>query len=109
MPLPTLASDKHSVAQAPRDTPPSGAALGSAVRRLRTAKRASIETLAFDAGLHPTSVQKIERAERHPTWATLCRLAAALGLTVSALAAAAESEACRQSCSATAGETPVAR
>ncbi len=100
MPLPTLTSDKHRVAHRAggraRDTPPVGpssAALGRAVRRLRQAKRASIELLAFSAGLHPTSVQKIERAERKPTWDTLCRLAAALELSVSALVEEAESEA----------------
>jgi ribosome-binding protein aMBF1 (putative translation factor) len=71
---------------------PTGAALGRAVRRLRQAKRASIERLAFSVGLHPTSVYKIEHAERQPRWPTLCDLAAALGLSVSALIEEAESE-----------------
>jgi transcriptional regulator with XRE-family HTH domain len=72
--------------------PPSAAALGGAVRRLRRAKRTSIEALALRVGLHPTSVDKIERAQRQPIWPTLCELAAALELEVSALVEAAERE-----------------
>jgi transcriptional regulator with XRE-family HTH domain len=77
-------------------TPPDSGALGSSVRRLRRARGASIEQLALSVGLHPTSVQKIERAERQPTWPTLCDLAAALGVRVSVLIAEAENGGMRQ-------------
>lgn len=69
---------------------PSGAALGSAVRRLRQTRGASIEELAFAVGLHPTSVYKIERAQRQPIWPTVCHLARALGVSVSRLVEEAE-------------------
>ncbi|MHB8241726.1 MAG: helix-turn-helix domain-containing protein [Solirubrobacteraceae bacterium] len=70
--------------------PPSADALGHAVRRLRQTKGATIETLALSVGLHPTSLAKIEHAQRQPTWATLCDLAAALSLTTSTLIKEAE-------------------
>ncbi len=73
--------------------PPSADALGGAVRRLRRGQGASIEAIALSVGLHPTSVHKIERAERRSTWTTLCDLAAALGVSVSALVETAEREA----------------
>jgi transcriptional regulator with XRE-family HTH domain len=83
-------TDSAQHAEANVLAPPSGVALGHAVRRLRQAKGASIESLALSVGLHPTSVAKVEHAQRQPTWATLCDLAAALGLTVSALIEEAE-------------------
>lgn len=71
---------------------PSNAQLGRATRRLREARRLSLEELAGDAGMHPTYLSAIERGLRNPTWAKLCGLAAALGITVSQLATAAEAE-----------------
>ncbi|HLM87140.1 MAG TPA: helix-turn-helix transcriptional regulator [Solirubrobacteraceae bacterium] len=73
--------------------PPNATAFGGAVRRLRRARAESIETLAFTVGLHPTSVSKIERAGCRPRWSTVCDLAAALGLEVSALIEEAETQA----------------
>lgn len=70
-----------------------GADLGRAVRRLRKARGLKIEVLAFAAEMHPTYLSGIERGLRNPTWAKLCGLADALGVSVSTLAAEAEEEA----------------
>jgi transcriptional regulator with XRE-family HTH domain len=67
--------------------------LGHAVRRLRQARRMSIEGLAGLAEIHPTYVSSIERGISNPTWDKLCGLADALDITISALAKVAEAEA----------------
>ena len=72
---------------------PTHAQLGRAVRRLRLARRLSIEALAGDALMHPTYLSAIERGHRNPTWAKLCGLAKALDITVHALVRVAEAEA----------------
>jgi transcriptional regulator with XRE-family HTH domain len=71
----------------------SGADLGQAVRRLRHAHDLTIEDLAHAAGMHPTYLSGIERGVRNPTWCKLSRLADALDVSVSTLAAEAEQEA----------------
>jgi transcriptional regulator with XRE-family HTH domain len=73
--------------------PPTNVQLGRAIRRLRVARRLSIESLAGDSQMHPTYLSAIERGHRNPTWTKLCHLAAALNIEVSALARAAEAEA----------------
>lgn len=72
---------------------PSNAQLGGGVRRLRLARRLSIEALAGEAGMHPTYLSSIERGLRNPTWDKVCGLAKAFGITVSQLARIAEAEA----------------
>jgi transcriptional regulator with XRE-family HTH domain len=72
--------------------PPTNAQLGCAIRRLRQARRLSIEALAFAADLHPTYLGTIERGLSNPTWTKLCGLADALDITISALACVAEAE-----------------
>jgi transcriptional regulator with XRE-family HTH domain len=72
---------------------PSNAHLGHGVRRLRIARRLSIEALAADADMHPTYLSTIERGLSNPTWTKVCNLAEALDITVSALARVAEAEA----------------
>lgn len=72
---------------------PTNAQLGQGVRRLRLARRLSIETLAGDAGMHPTYLSAIERGVRNPTWTKLCQLAEALDITITTLARVAEAEA----------------
>ena len=72
---------------------PTHAQLGRAIRRLRLARRLSIESLAGDAYMHPTYLSAIERGNRNPTWTKLCGLASALDITISALVRAAEVEA----------------
>ena len=74
------------------NTYPTHAQLGRAIRRLRLARRLSIESLAGDALMHPTYLSAIERGHRNPTWTKLCGLAEALDIEVSALARAAEAE-----------------
>jgi transcriptional regulator with XRE-family HTH domain len=72
---------------------PTNADLGCAVRRLRRARRISIETLAFDADIHPTYLSGIERGVRNPTWDKLTALAHALDIPMSALVQGAELQA----------------
>ncbi len=74
---------------------PTNAQLGRAIRRLRLARRLSIESLAGDALMHPTYLSAIERGHRNPTWTKLCGLAEALDITVYALVRVAEAEALR--------------
>jgi ribosome-binding protein aMBF1 (putative translation factor) len=71
-------------------TPPTNRDLGRAVRRLREARALSLETLAGEAGMHPTYLFAIERGLRNPTWARLCGLARVLNIKIAALALAAE-------------------
>jgi transcriptional regulator with XRE-family HTH domain len=70
----------------------SNADLGCAVRRLRRARRVTIETLAFAAEMHPTYLSAIERGERNPSWEKITSLARALNLPVSQLAREVEDE-----------------
>lgn len=72
---------------------PTYAQLGRAVRRLRHARRLSIESLAAQAGIHPTYLSAIERGLRNPTWTKVCNLAQALDITLHQLLYAAEAEA----------------
>lgn len=72
---------------------PSCADLGAALRRLRRARKRTIEEVAFAAGIHPTYLSGIERSTRNPTWEKLCGLATALDMTIAKLAQHAEAEA----------------
>jgi len=74
-------------------TRPGGDDLGRAVRRLRRARRLTIEALAHKADMHPTYLSGIERGVRNPSWAKTCALADALGMPVVVLARNAEVEA----------------
>lgn len=67
--------------------------LGRVLRRLRRARRLSIEDLAQRADLHPTYISSIERGERNPSCGKLSDLALALGVPLSALIQDAEQEA----------------
>lgn len=59
--------------------------LGQQLRRLREGSGKSQDALANDSGLHRTYVGVVERGERNPTFVTLSRYAAGLGLTVADL------------------------
>ena len=72
---------------------PTNADLGVALRRLRRDRKHTIEEVAFAAEIHPTYLSGIERGVRNPTWAKLCALATALGVSIAAVAQCAESEA----------------
>jgi transcriptional regulator with XRE-family HTH domain len=71
----------------PRDPQP---ALGAAIRKLRQQRKLSQEDLAHDAGLTTSALSSIERGKSNPTWATVRRIAAALGVSMSKLAQLAE-------------------
>jgi transcriptional regulator with XRE-family HTH domain len=60
------------------------------VRELRQRRGLSQEALAQASELHPTYLSGIERGQRNPTWNTLGRLCAALGVTLAELAALSE-------------------
>jgi transcriptional regulator with XRE-family HTH domain len=72
---------------------PTNADLGRTIRRLRKARRLSIEALAFMADMHPTYLSGIERGRRNPTWRKLCGVAEALEMPMSAMTGHAEREA----------------
>lgn len=65
-------------------------ALGRAVRELRTARSMTQRQLAEAADTNETWISHIESGRTNPAWGTVARLAAALGVDVSELAARAE-------------------
>lgn len=72
---------------------PSNADLGRAIRRLRRARRLTIEDLAHVADMHPTYLSGIERGIRNPTWSKLTALAEALEVPISSVVHEAATEA----------------
>ncbi len=70
--------------------PPTPAHLGSAIRRLRTERELTIESLASTAGIHWTYLTGIERGQRNPTWKIIASIADGLDVKVSELARQAE-------------------
>jgi transcriptional regulator with XRE-family HTH domain len=69
---------------------PEHAALGEAVRTLRSKSGLSQEQLAEGAGTDLTQVGGIERGVRNPSYTTLLRLAGALGTSVGKLTSLAD-------------------
>jgi transcriptional regulator with XRE-family HTH domain len=69
---------------------PAHAALGDAIRQLRTEAGMSQEELAEAAGTDLTQVGGIERGVRNPSYTTLLRLADALKTSVGELASLAD-------------------
>jgi transcriptional regulator with XRE-family HTH domain len=65
-------------------------ALAAAVRRLREDHGLTRETLAFHAGITTASLARIELGQATPGWDTIRRIANALDLPISRLAAAIE-------------------
>jgi transcriptional regulator with XRE-family HTH domain len=65
-------------------------ALGRAVRELRQQRGLTQRQLAQAADLNETWVSHIEAGRTNPAWGTVARLARALGVEVSQLAAHAE-------------------
>lgn len=74
-----------------RQISPNHAALGLAIRELRTAAGISQEALAERSALHRTYVGGIERGERNVSFGNLLKLAHALEVRSSELLARAES------------------
>lgn len=73
---------------APRTEPQP--ALGTAIKLRREELGLSQEALGHAAGIHPTWISHIESGRNNPAWGSVRRIAAALGLKVSELAARAE-------------------
>lgn len=75
----------------PSEQPPlPQVALGNAIRDLRHKRGDSLEALAPKARISLNMLSVIERGEANPTWNTVHRIAAALGVSVVELAKAAE-------------------
>jgi transcriptional regulator with XRE-family HTH domain len=72
---------------------PTNADLGRAIRRLRRARRLTIEGAAHAADMHPTYLSGIERGVRNPTWEKLTGVSGALEVPVVLIARNAEDEA----------------
>ena len=66
------------------------AVLGLAVKARRTELEITQEQLANDTGLHQRWISNVETGKRNPSYASLRRLAAGLGLSTSELLARAE-------------------
>jgi transcriptional regulator with XRE-family HTH domain len=71
--------------------------LGRAVRQLRGERGLTQEQLAHAADLHPTWISQLEGGNKNPSWASVARLAVALGVRLSELAALSEELASRES------------
>jgi transcriptional regulator with XRE-family HTH domain len=70
--------------------PPTSAQLGAAIRQIRGARELSIEALAHEAGIHWTSVSRIENARQNPTWDAVASIATALDVKIAELERVAE-------------------
>lgn len=64
--------------------------LGAAVRELRRSAGITQEDLAYHAGISTGTLARIEGSTANPSWTTVTRIAAALGVSLVALAAAVE-------------------
>lgn len=73
---------------APRTEPQP--ALGAAIKRRREERGLSQEELGHAAGIHPTWISHIESGRNNPAWGSVRRIAEALDLRLSELAAMAE-------------------
>lgn len=62
----------------PRNSPP---AIGPVLRSLRQQRGLSQEDLAAKAGMHRNYIGGIERGEKSPTFNSVARILAALGVT----------------------------
>jgi transcriptional regulator with XRE-family HTH domain len=65
-------------------------ALGEAIRQLRRKCGATQASLAKDASLTAATLSLIERGQANPTWDTVKKIAAALGVSMGELGALAD-------------------
>jgi len=65
---------------------PTSPQLGAAIRQVRRSRDLSIEDLAAAAGIHWTSVSRIENGRQNPTWDAVAELASALHIEIGDLA-----------------------
>jgi transcriptional regulator with XRE-family HTH domain len=73
---------------APRTEPQPG--LGRAIKQLRTERGMSQEEVGLRAEIHPTWISHIESGRNNPAWGSVRRIAGALDVRLSELAALAE-------------------
>jgi transcriptional regulator with XRE-family HTH domain len=66
------------------------AALSATVRRLREERGVTREAMAVKAGVTVGALARIELAQASPSWDSFTRIARALGLSITRLAAAVE-------------------
>lgn len=71
---------------APRPQPD----LAAAIRQIRLREELTQEELALRAGVHLTWVSKAEQGYKDMRWASVCKIAGGLGVTVLELVALAE-------------------
>lgn len=76
----------------PESPPNADHALGAVVRRLRTERGESLETLAHRAGLTFATLTKIELAQSSPHWFTVRQIAEALEVSMGELGAQVDRE-----------------
>ncbi len=76
---------------------PEHAGLGDAIRERREKLGLSQEALADAAGVHVTHLGGVERGVRNPNYATLVRIAGALGVSPGTLVTRADALATRPS------------
>lgn len=69
---------------------PEHAALGQAIQQLREGAGLSQEALADSSDVHVTHIGGLERGVRNPSYATMQRVAIALGASVGTLATLAD-------------------
>jgi len=67
-------------------------ALGAVLKRLRTARGESQESVAYRSGLSSNSYARIELAQSSPAWDTVGRIIAALDVSLVELAQAITAE-----------------
>lgn len=79
-----------SLLSEPDASPRPQIALGRAIRELRSERGLSQEAVALDASMEPSWLSHIEADRRNPSWSTVQRIAAALGVRVSDFALRAE-------------------
>ncbi|HEY4812684.1 MAG TPA: helix-turn-helix transcriptional regulator [Solirubrobacteraceae bacterium] len=72
---------------------PDAAALGRAIQAIRTENDMSQMQLAEATGFMQSWISQVERGRRNPSWNNVARLADGLGVSLSELAARAETEA----------------
>jgi len=72
--------------------PPVDPTLAGVLRRLRTERGRSLESVARDADISYTTLAKIEHEQTAPAWATVRAIASALDVTMAELGAAIERE-----------------
>jgi transcriptional regulator with XRE-family HTH domain len=67
-------------------------ALATVLKRLRDEHEMTQEAVAWHAGIAVATLAKIENAQTVPSWDSVCRIIEALGVSLSELAGAVESE-----------------